>query len=291
MQKTLHSMQAIAIATLLLLATASAALSQSIWLPPSKGNSVSLEAFKADWAGDNAIVTLTSSVWFLTGRYQANTTITFIGELPLSHFNLKSVGSISPDAENVIGNPYLGILVEPENSWVTGEFGVRLPSTKDNKPDASVNGWYSEFDRWEAFIPDLLTIRARLGARLISASGKIQARFLGGGALWVPTERGDPEVFGDALGQVWLQGNKFTVGVTLSARTLLTQSGRNFKERSEFQLGFGATGFYGKIMPGLHVHFPLSNDGMIRVGQAVDAVFGANITFLLGEPKVKERLN
>lgn len=283
MRKNVHNLLRAAFAVILLIAVPSVGMSQSIWLPSSEGNSVSLEVFKADWAGDNN-VTFASSAWFLTGRYQASPSIAIVGELPLSHFDSKSVGAFNPEAENAIGNPYLGILFNPENSGLIGEAGVRVPITSDDKFGANLIGWFSEFDRWEAFIPDLLTVRGRLGGKVISSSGNIHARFLGGGTFWIPTEGGDPELFADVVGQIWFQEDQFMFGATFSGRSLLTVQGPSFTERSEFQFGFGASGTFGNVRPGFHVHIPLGGDGLIGVGEVVDAVFGVNITLLFGQP-------
>ena len=282
MWKNVHNSLRAVFAVLLLIAVPSVGMSQSIWLPPSEGNSVSLEVFKVDWNGNNN-ETFASSAWFLTGRYQINPSLTFVGELPLSHFELNSVGPFNPEADNAVGNPYLGILFNSDNSALTGEAGVRVPITPDNISDAGANGWFSEFDRWEAFIPDLLTVRMRLGKMVNSSSGNIHARFLGGGTLWISTEGRDTEVFADAVTQIWFQEDQFKFGAILSGRSLLSASGANFTERSEFQLGFGASGTFGNVRPGLHMHIPLGNDGLIGLGEAIDVVYGANITLLLGK--------
>jgi len=161
MGENVHNSLCAVFVVLLLIAVPSVGMSQSIWLPPSEGNSVSLEVFKVDWADDEP-VSFASSVWFLTARYQASRSITIVGELPLSHFDSKSFGSFNPEASNAIGNPYLGILFNPENSGLIGEAGVRIPITPDNEVAASLNGIFAEFDRLEAFIPDFLTVRGRL---------------------------------------------------------------------------------------------------------------------------------
>lgn len=270
-------------AFLLVIAVPSVGMSQSIWLPPSGRSSVSLEVLKADWAGNNNI-TFVSSVWFMTGRYKTSSSLTIAGELPLSHIDFGSSGAFSPEASTAIGNPYLGITFNPENSFFIGEAGVRVPIISAGAGDALVNGWVSEFDRWEAFIPDLLTVRVRLGGNINSNSKIFRARFLGGGTLWIPTESGSHEVFADAIGQFWFQESKFTFGTTLSARTLLTGPSGDFIERSEFQLGFSANGTFGNVRPGFHFHIPLADEGLLGVGQVVDAVFGINITLFFGLP-------
>lgn len=271
-------------AVILLMVYPSVGISQSIWILPSQGNSVSLEAFKADFTG-GIDETFASSVWFLTGRYKPNTSITIVGELPLSHFDVKSIGVFDAASNNLVGNPYFGFLFNPENSRLIGEVGIRIPLSSDSKLGASVNGWYSEFDRWEAFIPDLLTVRGRLGAEVMSNSGNLLYRFLAGGTLWIPTESGETEVFADAVGQIWFQKDHYLLGATLSGRSLVSQSGSKIFERSEFQFGLGATGSFGNVRPGVHVHIPLGDEGLISVGSTVDAVFGLNVTLLLGQPR------
>lgn len=75
MQKKEHNSLHAVFVVLLLVAVPSVGMSQSIWLSPSEGNSVSLEVFKVDWVDDEPL-SFASSAWFLTGLYQASRLIT-----------------------------------------------------------------------------------------------------------------------------------------------------------------------------------------------------------------------
>lgn len=282
MRKSVHTSVLVALTALLLVAVPSVVMSQSIWLLPSAGNSISLEVFKSDWAGSSN-VSPGSSVWFLTGQFRTSPSVRVVGELSLSRFNLKSAGLFNSEVGSAVGNPYFGLLLNSENSSLIGELGVRVPVTSGRKLLTSVNGWYSEFDRWEAFIPDLLVARGRIGGKSIDGSGNVQAQILGGGTFWYPIQGGEKELFVDAVAKMWFRGDIFMFGTTFSGRALITESGNIFSELTEFQIGFGVYGNFGKVQSGIHAHFPLQSEGLIGMGQAVESVFGINITVLFGQ--------
>lgn len=268
------ALREVACAVLLLVALPAAVLGQSIWLPPTHETSVSLEAFKADWSS-GADVSFSSSVWFLNGRFAASPTATLTVDLPFSHFEGGG------QSESAFGNPSVGVVFNPDGP-AFAEAAVRLPLAPDDKRVAMVNGWYSDTDRWEAFLPDILTFHTRVGGRVVSESGNLLARLFGGPAVLIPTEDGDVEVLADLVGQLWLHADQFMLGTTLNSRTFLTQDDFDPFEDTEFLLGVGASGTFGSVQPGLHVHVPLLNNGMIRTSQFIDAVFGLSVTVFFG---------
>ena len=249
---------------------------QSIWLPPVQESSVSLEVFKPDFSVTDQVEFLTTT-WFLTGRYQKTKSIAFISEFPFSRYDAKQ-----EEGENLIGNPYVGISYSPSSTGMILEGGIRLPLAKKDKPVASVVGWYSEFDRWESFIPDLLTVRARIGNWMRAPSGNIKTRLSVGGTVWIPTNEADAELFLDMVMNMWLPADRPLIGLTFSSRTLISESDLKLSSRSEFQAGFGLNVSFGKVHTGLHLHAPMGGS-LTGFGDAIDVVYGLNTTFLLGE--------
>lgn len=254
---------------------------QSIANQPIKGNCISIEAFKIDWVNrDN--VSFSTSTWFVTGQYQASPTILLVGEIPYSRFGTKNSSSFSsPLSESVIGNPYFGFIYHAKNSGFVSEVGVRLPITSSENGLASVGGILADFDRAESFFSEVLSIRTRFGGEFVSSTNDVRVRFLAGPTAWIPTSSGSPELLADLLASVWYQTGAFGIGANASGRYLVTEEGPSFSERSEFQIGLGANGTFGNVRPGLHVHIPLTNEGMVGLGTDVNAVYGFNLSFII----------
>jgi hypothetical protein len=253
-----------------------AAGGQSIWLPPQHGSSVTLEGMKPNYTkGDN--VKFASSAWYLSGRYQATPSLAVAGELPISYFGVDQ-GSLS---ETAVGNPYIGIVLDGDNSPVVAEGGIRLPVTDEDKFNAIVNGWCADVDRWTAFYPDLVTVRGRGGMKFNNPLGNVSGRVLLGGSLLIPTgdiSDEDPELIGELLAELWFQEQQFQFGLDIAGYTWITESDADFNERSEFQVGMGLAYTLGQIRPGLHLQIPLGDEGFIGRGEIVDYVIGLNVT-------------
>ena len=265
----------------LLCAHAANVSAQSIWMPQPDAPFVRLEWYKANYDLANDITFLTS-VWFLTGAIKVAPTIAVVAEVPFSYYN-EEPSSGTFEAESAFGNPYVAVLVGSTGTVGVGEFGIRLPMVTDDNFSALVNGWMTDFSRWEAFLPDILTVRARGGANLPAASGAISIRLLVGANLLVPTEGGgDSELMADADAGIWYRPVNFTVGAVLSGKTLLSESDLSLKERSEAQLSLAALAQFGSFEPGVSLRLPLFNDGLAGLGDLVSAVYGLNLTVHLG---------
>ena len=258
---------------------------QSIWLPPSNGNQVSLEIVKVDYNDNVADVTFTSLVWYFSGRITPIPALTLVGELPVSRMdeNEWPFYSYDPDPQTAFGNPYLGGEYRSVGGSVITEFGLRLPVAPDDKGDAELQGVWSDADRWEAWLPNLVSMRLRIGmdATTPTPSMQLVTRFRVGPTLWIPTEGdNDVELFADAVAGLWFQPRNAMFGLTLSSRTLLTEQGPNFWHRSEFQLGLDANATFGRLRPGVHFHVPLGDEGLWATGTATNFTYGLNLTVL-----------
>ena len=267
------------------IAVAPRAEAQSLCLPPGSGNQVALEVLKVSFDDEVADVTFGSTVWFLSGQLKATPGLALVGEIPLSRIDVKAYSVFGdPDPETAVGNPYIGVILRAARTSFVSELGLRLPVASEDNADALVQGIWSDADRWEAFIPDLIAVRARAGMDVSSPMGTADliTRFRIGPTLWIPTEDGaDAEIFADATASLWFQPATVMFGVTLSGRTLLSEDALSFSERSEFQFGLDANVRFGNVRPGVHFHMPLGDDGLFSTGEAVDFVFGLNVTMLI----------
>ena len=66
--------------------------------------------------------------------------------------------------------------------------------------------------------------------------------------------------------------------MAFTARMWLSATDLDIHERTDFQLGAGITVDCGNLRPGLHLHLPLRQEGLTRVGEVCDVVFGFHVT-------------
>ncbi|UCC49861.1 MAG: hypothetical protein JSV41_06820 [Gemmatimonadota bacterium] len=103
------------------------AAAQSRWLVPRSDRAVHLEILKPSF--DDGEYTFTTFALFLSGRFAVRDNFVLVGELPFA-----TVGVDFDDfdeSESVTGNIYLGAEFGGTDSPIFGEFGVRLPLTKE----------------------------------------------------------------------------------------------------------------------------------------------------------------
>ncbi|MCK6618946.1 MAG: hypothetical protein HUU32_13015 [Calditrichaceae bacterium] len=264
---------AIAIAGLVL---PQSGLAQSYWVNRSQPKTISLEILKPDFAGD-ANTTFTTSVIFLGIQFPVAKKTLIVAELPFAHFGLNEEG-YDGQSESAIGNPYLGLEFGAKNSGVSGEIGVRAPLTSNEKISAVLTGFFTDFDRLEAFVPDILSLAGMVNYKYKSAGGAF-ARLRGGPVFWIPT--GDSE----ADNELWLaygfqagyesQQVGFSIGFT--GRLLATEEDLELGERTFHQLGLAADFGLGNVRPGVHLRLPLDED----LSDVIDMVFGVNLAIQL----------
>jgi hypothetical protein len=205
---------------------------------------------------------------------------TVMVDLPVSFFD-------TGGSENTIGNPAIGILFNQKGP-AFAEASVRIPLMPDYMNAAGFNGWQSDFSRQGAFLSDYVTLRARIGGRVTSQSGRLLARLSGGPTILAPTDGDDTELLVDVVGQLWLEADQYMLGTTLSSRTIVTNDPFDLGEDSEFLLGVGASRTFGNVRPGLHAHLPLASGGIAAVGDYVDFIFGFNVTVFLGQTEYSQ---
>jgi len=168
-----------------ILAICTTVSAQSIWLPHSDKQTVSLEILKPDghWSG----VKLTSMVMFLSTRVPVSENCWVLVEVPFSHYDgTKQRFDHYPyyywreiNAQNLLGNPYVGLEIgDTLGKWYS-KFGIRLPAAPDDKPYAAEYGLFADFDRAEAFSSDIIPVNCRFGLRHFWESGVSIHGYLG----------------------------------------------------------------------------------------------------------------
>ena len=263
----------IRLAIALLTALPGAVSAQSIWLDQRYQKSISLEILKPNLDGDDN-TTVTTSAVFASLRVPVGNGLVVVGEVPFAHWGLES--DFGGGSENTIGNPYLGLELQVPASPTFLELGIRAPLASEDNSSARFVGVFTDIDRFEAFLTDIVPITAVLNYRYRSVSGLV-TRFRGGLAAWINTEGDDSEVVAAYSGQVGYGSEQLNVIGGFTGRAVLTEEGLDFGERTLHHLGAAASIGLGTVRPGVHVRLPLDDD----TTDFLDFVIGLNVSIKL----------
>jgi hypothetical protein len=136
--------------------------------------------------------------------------------------------STSKQSSFRIGNPYLGVRIGDDAKTISGTLGARLPIGQNPKDAigqlavAAAAG--SNYDDFEAFMPNIMTFRGMLEVHRLSKKGFLFG-VRGGPSLQISTS-GDPqkdsETSFDYGARMGYEGSQVQLGLALSGRYLLT---------------------------------------------------------------------
>ncbi|MCI0404699.1 MAG: hypothetical protein L0209_01270, partial [candidate division Zixibacteria bacterium] len=250
------------------------------------------EGQKASFDGPDG-VTFTTSNWYLSGRFAFTENFAAVAELPFAHGgvetleftgNFDSLGNpifaSGTESDNVLGNPYLGVEFHFPNSSFSMELGGRPPlgslGITEEGELSSFLAFFTDYDRFEAFFPDLVFATWKVGLSHTSPTGLI-TRFRLGPSFMASTAGGEPELFADYSAQGGYQGNTFTFWTGLTGRAILTEGDLSFGERTVHQFGLSGHFTAGRFIPGLLLRLPMDAD----LDDVLDFVFGFNVAYRL----------
>jgi hypothetical protein len=178
---------------------------QSIWLPRSQERAVSLEFLKPDMEGGFFNYSFMSSTTFLSLRMPLSQMILFVSEIPFVHAGFQTVdadGNLIDVTENALGNPYIGIELQGKNSTFFTEAGLRLPLTSYDTFQTLFLSLYTDSDRTEAFLLDVLSITGLVNVYHKFPSN-LMVRFRAGPVVWIVT---DSESYSDEVEMIFRYG-------------------------------------------------------------------------------------
>lgn len=243
---------------------------QSIWLDNDKGNSIAVEILKPEFAQDDGYTFLSSAI-FVSGRYSLDENIVLVAELPFAHseYEPNIIATVPFDYyyenynnyETIIGNPYFGIEIRTEELPVFGEFGIRLPLSTEIKHHATNVGSSSDYDRYNAFVPD---------GFIFTSKGNYCFNYTPNFSNWLrlgPTilfYSKDPELWIYYSEQFKYKHNNVNVIFGLSGRFLVSKSNLQNNQRITHHLGIAASAGFGIIRPGLHFRYPIYGNDLIK---------------------------
>ncbi len=243
--------------------------------------SVKIEALRPQFKfGTSAEPSTFTSAWFVTVAVPVFGKVNFVGQLPFAFGKLE--GGAVPITDETLGNPAVGLRFQHERLNI--DVGLRLPLSKTGF--ASFVGSIADFDRQEAFIPNLVPLYGTIRTRIDVSKFNLQP--YGGVSFNIKTESeqnafdavseaynklrvndGELHVLYGAEG--WFEIQKLHVGATFSGRGWISSGGK-FSESTIHQVSFQAKLVFDHFVPGALFKLPFDKfDRLI-----LDNVFGLN---------------
>jgi hypothetical protein len=255
------------------LALAVPASAQSIWLDREHRPSILAEVLFPDFEGETAFPTW---AWFVAGKLPVATTGAVVLELPYAHGQIEN--DFFDDGEGSIGNPYIGYEYRPHTNGLLLEAGLRLPLASEEKFLPFIVGIYSDADRQEAFIPNLVPLRLGLHYHHGAApESPLSWDLRVVPAAWIQTENDAETDFVIGYGgTLRYEADVARIGGGLTGRWIATADNADFGEASIHQLELQADFLRGSVRPGLQLKLPLDDD----LSNALDKSWGFTLTVL-----------
>ncbi len=267
----------LALGTFLALLPLSAA-AQTLWTSPDQGSNLALEWLRPEFDEGDDLSFFTSGL-FLSGRAMLSDNVALVADLPFAFVDADfEFGGSESDV--TMGNPLLGLEVQRGSFWL--DTGLRVPlAPSDNA--AVWYGFWSDYDRCEAFMPDVLSAFGAINYQFRRPDSHFSMRLRGGPLMLVETEEDvledNTEFFAIYSLQGWYDTPKMRFGAGFTGRLWATESDLDFGERSAHSLGLTLAGKFGGVEPGLHFRLPLDED----VDEVMDYSIGLNVTVPFGQ--------
>lgn len=256
------------VAAVAILSSAFAPLAaQMPWTANLPQRGVALDILRPKMQGGGT--SLTSFAVYASGRFPVGgMRIRF--ELPYSRLSVTGgVGSSS-----TIGNPYIGIETGGEKG-LGFEAGVRAPLASETE-FASEFGPLSDITRFEAFVPNALTVVTRARWHFQDVGG-FTFDAGGGPSLLIPTKGGgDPEVILHHHMSAGYTGPDVWTAIAFGGWTFITEDIGGVGERTINEIGASVGIARGQVRPALHVIAPLDDGYNSQVGIVIG--LGVSVT-------------
>jgi hypothetical protein len=249
------------------------AYAQSIWFPRDRDRAILLEVLHTYF--EDVDTDLATGSAFLGGRFALSPSATLVLELPYARVDATIEGFGSFDVNSsTVGNPYAGVELRLGESGFFTELGARAPLTSDEEGDAAFTGTYADQSRFDAFVPDYVSLHGVFNLRQVSSSGLL-TRLRFGPVVMYPTEDGpfnDTELFAVFAWQIGYEGAALRVGSAISGTSLLTEDGPPLGRRTVTQFEFHADFGSGTIRPGVDLKLPIGS-----AASTVPVVYGISL--------------
>lgn len=256
------------IAGALLLLAPTAAAAQDLWPEPRRERTIDLEWVRPSL--ENTDLAFHAGFWHLTAGIPVDSAARLIVVLP---YTVAAFDGGADEGESALGNIYAGAEIGRPAATVTGQLGVYLPTASEDASDPAILGLLGDFDRAEAYLPNVTALRGGMQYRQTDPGGILYGFRFGGSGL-IPSGGGGGSaellldyglIFGVETARVRLAG-------TIDGRLGATAgAGVSLGDRSIHQAGFEAVLLGGRVEPRLILRVPMDEalDGvgpMVGVG-------------------------
>lgn len=223
---------------------AASARAQLAWLTSDTPRNFSLEIGKGFFRS-NSNIDFGSVILTAQARVPVNERTALTIAIPLSHISESGAFSGST-SQTAIGNPWIGVVLVSKPD-LTFEAGIRPGIAGDANPEAIFLGLVDDFDRFEAWLPKVTSIRATAHMGSIPASGTFVTGKLGG-MFAVARQGGTSEFYADYGVRAGFREPGMLVSLGLTGRARLTHGG-SLDERTVHHLTFIVEGLRGNFRP------------------------------------------
>jgi hypothetical protein len=256
-----------------LLWSAAPVAGQTVWTRPYQNNQVSLEIIGPQF--ENEAIDPTSGAAYLSTTHSLTDNIELVAELPAAR--LDSAGT----SESVIGNPYVGVGFSGTRTPFLIELGLRLP-VLDDPGAAAFAGSFTDVARTRAFQFDETLISGFANWRV--PLGRASSVRLRGGAVYAEfpnrvdgRRRVEQDVRLKYNAQLWYEGDRTVLGLTLAGQGTLTAPG-GYGSKSRHWIAGTIIGDFDVVRPGLLIGVSLDevvrNDAPLFIGLTLSTSYG-----------------
>lgn len=256
-----------------------ALLAQQYWAEQGAGTLLRANLLKPFFKGEGN--QFLNGAVALSGSGRIGKSVRLEAEVPFARAGFD--GGFLPSESSIrFGNPYVGVQLHQSDRPWSGHFGLRLPLASDPSTTAGRGalgvGITSDLDRFEAYIPNLMTARADAEVRSVTAGGFLIGAKLGS-SLMIATKEGagDPELFGDYGVRGGYEGRSVRATVGLTGRLLVTESDMSFNERTFHAITGAVELRRGAIRPSVMIRVPLDSE----LRETAGAILGLGLTMVL----------
>ena len=253
---------------------------QSLWLPRDRPHGVLLEVLHSRLEYYDADFP-TGSVYLGT-RLAVSPTLAVVAEVPFTRAEVTRsfyFGELTYFGGETLGNPYLGIELNPGGSDFIAELGARAPLLGDDLPEDALQGASyvasrADQGRFDAFANSTVPIHAILNIRHVTEAGLL-TRLRFGPVVTIPTEHHnvrDVEMHVLFGWQVGYESNKVRVGAAITGQSLLTTIYETLGNRTRSQFEFHADFANWTIRPGVDIRLPIGT-----YANTVSVVYGGSL--------------
>jgi hypothetical protein len=258
MKRSIYAVAAISLVVSLF--SVNKTLAQGIWTQRTDKIQIKVEYLKPSFANQYPGSNFSSNIFALNARIPIGKSVFALVEASTVSESFSFGGSSS--TKSSWGNPLFGIEIGDVTSMIYGELGFRPSGKKDF---TGFSGYYSDFERAEAYVPDLTTYYAAVNVGSTARNGFVyQVRV--GPTIWSPKNGGDSETIIDYGVKGGYEENGISLYSALTGRwNTKVKGGKSAFHFLGFDLGYRIQ----MVRPALFFRLPLDKEYSDVVKQTI----------------------